>query len=228
MEIQNDAVLMVIDMQNTYLHPEGGLSRNGVDISPLAPVVPAVARLISECQIRELPGFYTRQTYFSPDAGMAAKRVWPRTRKGDETGTHGGVHPTPYATEGSWDHEIIDEIRALIRPVPLDRVIDKPRYSAFYQTGVANLLSILGRRTLIICGVTTNVCVDSTVRDAFFRNYDTYVVREAVGSAQPHLNEAFLENFDLFFGQVVTLEEITGMLQEPSVPSVEPSGGDRG
>ncbi len=225
MDIQKDSVLIVIDMQNTYLHPDGGLCRNGVDISPLVPVVPEVTHLIRECQSRGIPGIYTRQTYFPSDAGMGAKRVWPRTRSGDETGAHGGVLPTPYAIEGSWDHEIIDEIRGLIRDFPLDRVIDKPRYSAFYQTGLHNMLSVLGRRTLIICGVTTNVCVDSTVRDAFFQNYDVYVVREAVGSAQTHLNEAFLENFDLFFGQVMTLSEIIGLLPESSLPSSQFSGG---
>lgn len=233
MDFSKDAVLTIIDMQNTYLHPDGGLSRNGVDIAPLAPVIPAVVRLIRECQARGLPGIYTRQTYYCPDAGMASKRVWPITRKGGETGSHGGLHPAPYALEGTWDAEIVDEIRALIRSAPQDRVIDKPRYSAFYQTGLDNLLRVMGRKTLVIGGVTTNVCVDSTVRDAFFRNYDVFVVRGAVGSAQPHLNEAFLENFDLFFGRVVTLEEILARMPRPSAdpegpPTAQPEGSPGG
>ncbi|MFQ5914278.1 MAG: cysteine hydrolase family protein [Nitrospinota bacterium] len=228
MELWKDAVLLVIDMQNTYLHPEGGLSRNGVDIAPMRSAIPAVLRLIQEGQARGLSGIYTRQIYFPQDEGMASKRIWPKTRRGQGSGSHGGVYDTPYALEGTWDAEIVEEIQPLIRPVPQDRVLDKPRYSAFYQTGLDNLLRVMGARTLIVCGVATNVCVDSTIRDAFFRNYDVLVVREAVASAQPDLNQAFLRNFDLFFGQVVGLEEILGPSLVESEQRVSAPGGNRG
>jgi ureidoacrylate peracid hydrolase len=227
MDLAGSAVLVVIDMQKTYLDPDGGLSRNGVDISPLRSVIPPTVRLIQESQSRGIPGIYTRQIYYAQDKGMASKRIWPITRPSSDAESHGGLHPVPYAVEGTEDAEIVDEIRTLIRPAPQDRVIEKPRFSAFYQTGLENLLTVIGTRTLIICGVTTNVCVDSTVRDAFFRNFDVLVVREAVGSAQTDLQEAFLKNFDLFFGRVVGLEEVLDLMSTGSSHPIGSLGDPR-
>jgi nicotinamidase-related amidase len=69
--------------------------------------------------------------------------------------------------------------------------------------------------------------VDSTVRDAFFRNYDVLVVREAVGSAQPDLQEAFLKNFDLFFGRVVGLEDVLDLMSTGSSHPIGSLGDSR-
>ncbi len=78
----------------------------------------------------------------------------------------------------TWDAEIVDELA----PEPGDRVVDKTRYSAFYDTDLEQQLRDLKTEALIVCGVTTNVCVESTVRDAFFRDIRVIVPSDATAA----------------------------------------------
>ena len=83
--------------------------------------------------------------------------------------------------EHSEDVEIIDELA----PLPTEYVIDKSRPGAIYGTRLEPLLVGLGIRSVVICGVTTNICVETTAREAHARGYDTYVVADAAGEAEP-------------------------------------------
>lgn len=104
----------------------------------------------------------------------------------------------------SWDAAVVDELA----PREGEVVLDKTRYSAFYKTDLEERLRSLGIETLIVCGVTTNICVESTVRDAFFRDIRVVVPSDATAAVTPELHEGALRCFEYGFGQVATVAEI--------------------
>jgi ureidoacrylate peracid hydrolase len=99
--------------------------------------------------------------------------------------------------EGSWGAEFYG-----VAPLPGEFIIDKHRYSAFSGTGLDNLLRDHGVRSLIIAGVATNVCVESTLRDGFMHGYYIIIAQDCVGSHNHELHRATLENVRLTFGDV--------------------------
>lgn len=111
---------------------------------------------------------------------------------------------------GTWDYALVDDLK----PGPQDLVIHKPRYSGFCGTNLDMLLRARGIRTLVFTGVATNVCVESTLRDAFFLEYFPLLVADtAMPSGPPSLHEATLLNVERFFGWVTTTNEYVGALR---------------
>lgn len=90
--------------------------------------------------------------------------------------------------------------------------VPKRRFSAFFQTDLALLLHEQGTRTLVVCGVKTNVCIRATVQDAFGWGFSPVVVKEATNSNRPHLAAASLEDIQRYMGEVVGLDEGLALL----------------
>ncbi len=111
-----------------------------------------------------------------------------------------------------------------LRPEPGDQVITKHRYSAFIGTDLEIRLRAMGVAELVCCGVRTNVCVESTVRDAFQRDIATVVVADACTSADRGLHEAALRNIQAHFGRVLSSGEVLARWGAPSAAtkSVQP------
>ena len=108
-------------------------------------------------------------------------------------------------TKGGWDYAFVDALS----PVDDEYVVDKPRYSGFASTNLDIHLRGLGIRTLLVCGVATNVCVESTIRDAFFLEYHPVLVRDACAQAGPdHLQDATIFNVERFFGWSTTVADV--------------------
>jgi ureidoacrylate peracid hydrolase len=165
----------------------------GLDTTTSRAAVGPVGTVAQAARAAQLPVFYTRYS-LDPDysdAGLLLE-VLPQIK-----GTGGMVRDT-------WDAEIVDELA----PQPGDRVIDKTRYSAFYGTDLEAQLSALSVDTLIVCGVTSNVCVESTVRDAFFRDIRIIVPSDATAAVTPEMHASALRNFEYSFGPVVTTDDL--------------------
>ncbi len=111
---------------------------------------------------------------------------------------------------GTWDAELIDEIKAEVRPE--DDVIIKHRASAFYNTPLEAELRIKGIQVLIITGTTTSFCIDSTIRDAYMRDYDVLVPAECVSDTDQSAHDAVLASVDRFHGLVTTTADIAKAL----------------
>jgi ureidoacrylate peracid hydrolase len=114
--------------------------------------------------------------------------------------------------KGSWDYALADEIKR----EPHDVIVQKPRYSGFWGTNLDMFLRSRGVRRLVFTGIASNVCVESTLRDAFFLEYFPVLVADAslqAGSAAVH--EAVLYNVQTFFGWVTTTDEYVAALQHP-------------
>lgn len=189
--------LIVVDMQNGFCVAQGFMDKIGLGYEPSGAVIQPIARLLDSARAAGIPVFFTRYSLNADysDAGLLLE-VFPQI-----LGTGGMVRET-------WDADVVDALT----PLPGEVVLDKTRYSAFYDTDLEERLRALGVDTVIVCGVTTNICVESTVRDAFFRDIRVVVPSDATAAVTPALHEGALEDFRYGFGQVATVEEIGAAL----------------
>ncbi len=187
------AALVVIDMQNSFCHPDGNCAKIGLPTEPLAGVVEPCAQLLSAARAAGIPVIHTQYVYREDyaDGGMLVK-LMPALAEGKTL------------IKGSWDAEFIEPLT----PLPGEYVVEKNRPSAFYATGMEPILNGLGVDTLIVCGVTTNCCVESTVRDASHRDYNTFIVSDATAEVDEERYNVALKSMDMLFGKVVTVDEV--------------------
>jgi nicotinamidase-related amidase len=178
--------LLVIDMQRDFLLPGGFGESLGNDVSLLQRVVPPLARVLAAAREAGLLVVHTREGHL-PDLSdcppAKLRRGTPSQRIGD---------PGPYGRiliRGEFGHDIIDELA----PLPGEPVIDKPGKGAFYATGLAELLESRGITHLLVAGVTTEVCVHTTVREANDRGYECLVLADCVGSYFPEFQRVGLQ-----------------------------------
>jgi len=179
--------VMVIDMQNDFCAEQGYVERVvGKDVSACRAVVPAIMDLVTAARERRIPVFWIKANY-DPDRlpeGMLTKQ---REKSAEICcGT------------GSWGHDFYGVVPAAGEPV-----IEKNCYSAFVGTDVEEQLRRRGIRTLVFAGVQTNVCVDSSLRDAVCRGFYAVLASDCVASHTPPLHEATLNNVRFLFGDVI-------------------------
>jgi nicotinamidase-related amidase len=198
--------LVMIDMQRDFIEPGGFGAALGNDVSQLAPVVPAAAALIEWARHRGLMIVHTKECH-RPDLSDCppAKRLRgkPSLRIGD---------PGPMGRILIDGEPGADFIPALY-PHPGDIVIAKPGKGAFYATGLADALQQRRITRLIFGGVTTEVCVQTTMREANDRGYECLLVEEATGSYFPEFKAqalAMIRAQGGIVGWTTTLATLTG------------------
>ncbi|MDA8370695.1 MAG: cysteine hydrolase [Nocardiopsaceae bacterium] len=186
---RSDVALIVVDMQNGFLDGKGSMAALGFDTAPLAAAVHGCGELVEAARAADVPVIYTRYVYQPDyaDGGLLPDHLMPAMK---DVGA---------LAAGSWDAEIIDALA----PQPGDLVIDKSRYSAFHGTRLEPALTARGIRSLVVCGVTTNMCVETTVRDAGQRDYPTFTVSDATGEFDRERHEHALTTISFGFGWVV-------------------------
>ena len=138
--------LVVIDMQNAFCRDEGSFAKLGFDISMLKAAIAPCQRLVAAARAADVPAIFTRLSYAPDyhDGGIAIRYMTPEFVDAE------------CLAKGTWDIEIVDELR----PVAGDHVVDKNRFSAFYARPFEALLETLAIDSLVVCGVTTNCCVE--------------------------------------------------------------------
>jgi ureidoacrylate peracid hydrolase len=192
--------VVVVDMQNDFCAPDGFFASVGVDVSACLAIVPQIQRILAAARAAGLPILYTRMSN-SPDAMLPLQhRILP--------GRDRMTARTAVCVTGTSGAEIVDELA----PEDGDLIVDKSQYSAFFKTELEDLLSARGIDTVVVTGATTNVCVDSFVRDAYFRAIDVVVVGDAVASYESSIHDATLTNIDLLFGAVSDTEYVEGLI----------------
>ncbi len=178
--------LVVIDMQRDFVEPGGFGDSLGNDVARLQAIVPTLRRLMDAFRAAGLPVIHTRECH-RPDLSDCppAKRLRgrPTLRIGDE-GPMGRV-----LIDGEPGAELIPELAAL----PGETVIAKPGKGAFYATDFGPTLERLGITQLAITGVTTEVCVQTTMREANDRGYECVLVEDCTESYFPEFKAAALE-----------------------------------
>lgn len=186
--------LVVVDMQVGFLRDGASCDRVGLPVAALKPALEPCRELIAMARAKSIPVIYTRYVYREDyrDGGLLAGELIPALRE------------CRALISGSEDAEIVDELA----PRPEDYVLDKNRPSSFYGTPLETWLNGLGVENLVVCGVTTNCCVESTVRDASHRDYRCFVVRDAVAEFDEDRHRVALESIGMLFGYVIDLQQL--------------------
>jgi nicotinamidase-related amidase len=200
--------LLIIDMQRDFLEPGGFGEMLGNDVSQLRSAIEPNRRLLATWRSKHLPVIHTREGH-RPDLTdlPPAKKIRGRgkTTIGD-AGPMGRI-----LVRGEAGHDIIPELY----PLPSEPVIDKPGKGAFFATDLHAILQNRGIQQLIVTGVTTEVCVNTTVREANDRGYDCLVPSDCVGSYFPEFQAMGLKMIKAqggIFGWVSTSEKLLAVL----------------
>lgn len=194
------SAVLVIDMQNDFCAKGGMADREGFDITPVSTMATRLPDFLAKARAAGVLVIFVRNLY-STDRNFYLSDAWleqaARVRKGSYT-----LHPV--CGPHQWGGEFYDELK----PEIIDPVVTKHRFNAFHNTDLESILRANAIRTVVFTGCMTNVCVETTARDAFMRDYYVVVPSDATGTYIHADHEASLKNIDRFFGQVTTIDEL--------------------
>jgi ureidoacrylate peracid hydrolase len=200
----SDVGMLVVDIQNGFCHPEGSRARAfGPDavVQP-ASIVPRIVELVRLARVLEIPVWFTRQVHFPNDTSRTRRRIPSHL---DRRGLK-----LELCHQGTWDAELLDEVAAEVRHP--GEVIVKHRASAFFETPLWGELRIKGVQVLVVTGTTTSFCIDSTIRDAYARDFDVVVPAECVADTDEAAHQAVLASTARFHGVVTDRDELANSL----------------
>jgi ureidoacrylate peracid hydrolase len=186
------AALVVVDMQHAFLAPGAPL-----EVPAGRAILPAMERLIGACRDRRMPVIWTQIDSTAPLGGMMLRK-FPAIADGR------------VLDKGTTGFGIFAGLRP---PRPDDYFVVKHKYDSFHQTDLDTLLRNLRIETLIICGVTTNCCCESTARSAFERDYNVAIVSDATAAFESRLHDAALGTIAELFGRVLDVDGVIAELQ---------------
>jgi ureidoacrylate peracid hydrolase len=219
--------VIVCDMQNDFGAVGGMFHRAGIDIAPIQAAVAPTARVLNGARMAGVKIVYLKME-FRPDLSDAGAAVSPNRRKHLPLGGIGEPMTAPDGRAGrilirdTWNTEIVPELA----PEAGDIVVSKHRYSGFFETDLDLILRSLGVTTLLVTGCTTSVCVESTIRDAMFRDYSclllTDCTAEPIGAGLPRSNhEASLLVMQLLLGWTATSDAALAALEADVLTAVD-------
>jgi biuret amidohydrolase len=177
--------LILIDMQRDFVEPGGFGEALGNDVSFLRKAVPPIRRVLDAARRAGLLVIHTREGH-RPDLSDLQPSKKARGRLASGIGDKGPMGRI--LVRGEYGHDIIDELK----PIDGEPIVDKPGKGAFYATDLDAILAHRGVRQLVACGVTTEVCVTTTVREANDRGYDCLVLEDCVASYFPEFQDMAL------------------------------------
>ena len=204
------AAVVVVDMQNAFFAKGGLFDLAGIDISRAGQVIGVVGEVVERARMAGLRIVYLQMGYKADlsDSGGPDSPNWHK-ELALVLMKNGSLDRTPL-TEGTWDFAIVDQLK----PHPEDLVVVKSRYSGFSNTKLDSILRSESIRSLLFAGVATNVCVESTLRDAFFLDYWPVLIADATMQAGPaYLQQATIENVENHFGWSVLSRDLLKSLE---------------
>jgi ureidoacrylate peracid hydrolase len=197
--------LVVIDVQNGFVSKGGSYDQLGMSISHYQQVIPKISQIIALCRDAGIPVFYTQAVREQSGIDLLTRvhRILPKSREER-------IRRRPICVRGTWDAEIVDEIR----PATEDHVVVKRRDSAFHDTEIGVWMKSLGVDTLIFCGIDTSICVEASLRDAFNNGYDVILVSDATASGNAKHFESTLEIVRDYYGLVMDIASFAKYLRQ--------------
>jgi len=200
------SALIVVDLQNGFCHEEGTLGRSGLDTDRLQSVIPTLRKVIEGCRAAGMPVIWTLQEHFEQDAKRQRKKLQPHTAK------RKGI----VALAGTWDAAIVDELADLAdRP---SFIVRKHRFGGFHETRMNQLLDMLGVETVCIAGLTANACVETTIREAYLRDFDVVALEDCIAGVRPEWEETAREVWQQYFGVVCSSDDLADWLEVQTRP----------
>jgi len=212
------AAVIVVDMQNDFGAKGGLLDRQGIDISIVQKAIRPTAKVLTAARQKGIRVLYLKMGYL-PDLSDLGSEDSPNRIRSLQSGVGTEVRaPDGRASRilirDTWNTDILAELK----PFPSDTVIYKTRFSGFYRTNLDDTLKRMGMKYLLIVGCTTSVCVESTVRDAMFRDYRCLVMADCTGEPYGYglarsNHEASLLLIESEFGWVSHSDDLVKALQ---------------
>jgi len=160
--------LMIIDMQRDFLYPGGFGEELGNDVSAINKIIPNIQRVLEEARERDMLVIHTREGHRPDLTDLPSSKA----ERGGGIGSEGPMGRI--LVRGEYGHDIVDELQ----PKEDEVVLDKPGKGAFYQTDLEAILRNSNIKSLIVTGVTTHVCVQSTIREANDRGYECLMLTD--------------------------------------------------
>ncbi len=192
---QTATALLVVDVQNDYCHQNGALARAGFDVSGAAAMMPNLHRLLDAAHACEMPVVLVQTAHdISTDSSAWRDRAGGKMKE--------------VCRPGTWGSQFYQ-----IEPAPEDIVITKNRYSAFVNTKLDLVLRAREVKTLIVAGVATNVCVESTVRDACMHDYRVVLASDACSSFSAMAHLMSVNNIESYFGRAASVAQVVDALR---------------
>ena len=191
--------LIVVDMQNDFCAPGGHYVKYGKNVEQTNRIIEPLAALIEASRDRGVLIVYVQNTqnrsgsYSAPATIALLLKRW----NNDES-------RTLFTIDGTWGHQVVDRLR----PGERDMIVKKHRPSAFVGTDLDQILRAAGRETIIVSGVVTEGCVESTARDGWLRDYYVVVAEDCIASSTPELHEAQLKLMREIYHFVVPSNEL--------------------
>jgi len=181
----HSCALLIIDMQRDFVDPGGFGEALGNDVSLLRKAIAPIRKVLDAARIKNMLVIHTREGHRQDLSDLPqSKKLRGRLKAGiGDAGPMGRI-----LVRGEVGHDIIDELK----PAPGEPIVDKPGKGAFYATDLDSILHNRGITQLVVCGVTTEVCVNTSVREANDRGYDCLVLDDCVGSYFPEFQTAAL------------------------------------
>jgi ureidoacrylate peracid hydrolase len=190
--------LLIVDMQVDFAAPEGVIGRMGVDLSTVGPALAAAERLAEAARAAAVPVIFVGlSTTPATDSPMWRERM---ARRGGDADVESDLCRAGQAGSDFYGP----------KPIAGELVIEKTRYSAFAGTGLGDRLRARGIDTLILCGLTTECCVDCTARDAFHQDFHVFVPADACAAYEADVHEAALKVMGLNFAILTDVEAVVG------------------
>ena len=182
------SALLIIDVQNEFCHPEGSFARMGMDMSIVEEMLAPLDRLIDAAHSKNIPVIFIRNV----EDEATDSEAWTFRPDGNENHANGFI-----CRRGSWGAELYH-----IAPQGDDIVVEKHRFSAFVNTRLDTILRAKKIETLVLTGVSSNVCVETTARHAVMLNYHVVIAEDACASWDREAHEMAMKNTRNFFGKV--------------------------
>lgn len=205
----NSTALMVIDMQRDFLATEGYFGSMGYSTEVVQVIIEPLTRVIAGLREKGVQIIYTREGHRPDLADLTQMKRQRSANMGAAIGSSGPLGRFLVRGQCGWD--LIPEMD----PQNTDILLDKPGNGAFYGTDLDQILTARGINRLIMSGVTTDVCVHSTLREANDRGYECLLLKDCCAAGDPELHKAAVEmtlNEGGIFGAVATSQDLLAAL----------------
>ena len=205
----DQTAIIVVDYQNDFVAKGGAFDKVGMFSDKGAGLHDRIVETIAAARQVGARIVFLKCEYSTPDNRFLSDVFLDQARRNFK----GLYHEVPVCAPGSWGSEFYGDVK----PAPGDVVVTKHRFGGFDGTDFDMVLRTNGIRTLVFTGVVTHVCVESTVREAFFHDYFNVVLSDVVGGYRHEWHETSLEIIDWGFGEVVELAELRRVWSEALV-----------